>query len=129
MAKNNETETTTETVETEADFHCIDFVWHGSTYTMEFNRRTAQYVEERLEINVAKMFNEHTIPLTKMPQFFYASMMMHHPNMKVETAEAIYQELGDKFELMQALIGLYSTAINSLFEEPEEGKAITWTRR
>lgn len=106
----------------------VTFEWNGTEYTMEFNRRTAEFVERELGVNVLDILQSGDVRLTDLPQLFRASLLMHHSKMKAETADAIFECMGDKLSLMTVLIELLSVAVNAIYEEPEEGKAITWTR-
>ena len=105
----------------------IDFEWEGSTYTMEFNRRSTEVLEKRLGVNIASTLSGD-VEVTDLPNIFAASLLMHHPNMKPSTIETLYSLMGDKQGLMAALVELLANTVNSVFEEPEEGKAISWNR-
>lgn len=105
----------------------VDFEWNGTTYTMEFNRRTAALLERNFGVNIVKMFNGE-VNFMDLPTIFRVSLMMHHPRMKQEVADEIYENLADKQGLMTVLIEMLSYTVMSVFEAPEEGKAISWTR-
>lgn len=107
----------------------IEFEWNGSRYTMEFSRRSAELLERKFDINVADMISNQNIKITDLPILFSASLMMHHPNMKQSTVDELYSLMDDKQSLMAALIEMLAATIMDVFEEPEEGKAISWTRR
>lgn len=106
----------------------IEFEWEGTTYTMEFNRKSAEVLERKFDINVAEMITMGTVRLTDLPVLFSVAFMMHHPNMKQSTVDTLYTYMTDKQSLMAALIEMLATAVMDVFEEPEEGKAISWTR-
>lgn len=112
----------------EESLRYIEFMWEGSVYTLEFSRETADYVEHNLGINVADMLTNRRFNVTDLPKLFRAALLMHHPKMKQTTADTLYELMTDKQNLGFALIELLASTVNAVFDEPEEGKAISWTR-
>ena len=105
----------------------LTFDYNGTTYTMEFNRRSVEVLEKNFGMSVSKALNGD-INMSDLPNVFRCSLLMHHPRMKQQTVDMLYDQMGNKTDLMSALLELVAVAANSLFEEPEEGKAISWTR-
>ena len=106
----------------------ISFTWEGSEYTLEYNRASAELLEKKLGINIVKMVSGGDIRITDLPVLFRVALMMHHPDMKASTANALYDLLSNKDDLYLALVEMLAATISDIFEEPEEGKAISWTR-
>lgn len=106
----------------------IGFNWNGTEYTLEFNRRSIELLEKQYGMNIAKTMSGE-VEISDLPSMFRAALMMHHRNMKAETADMLYGLMADKEGLMAALIEMLAGAVTSIFEEPDEGKAISWTKR
>lgn len=126
MAKKEEVVDTESTEQTEA--HSLSFDYEGTTYTMEFNRRTVEFMERQKGINIVGLITGTKIEMTALPEIFRCSLMMHHPKMKESTADGLFALMSDKTELFNALIELIARAVNTTYEEPQEGKAISWSR-
>lgn len=103
----------------------ISFEYNGTTYTMEFNRKTAALAERQYGFSLSEL---QSGKLSYLPDLFKCSLMMHHPKMKENTADNLYNLMDDKYGLMMALVELYANGVNSLLDSPEEGKAISWTQ-
>lgn len=97
--------------------------YEGSKYTLEYNRDSIRYLEEVYNFSYQDM---ERMKLSKLPDLFFCGFRMHHPNMKRQTSDTIFSLVGDKTGLMAVLLDLYRYALMSMFDEPEEGKALTW---
>lgn len=106
----------------------IGIEYEGTTYVLEYTRSAAQLLEKRYGVNIAKTLSGEFC-LTDLPALFKVALMMHHPNMKPETEELLLFLVSDKAGLLTALIEMLGNTVNSLYEEPEQGKAISWARR
>ena len=64
---------------------------HGHDYTLEFNRDTVRFAEQRgFDINDVGRF-----PMTKLPELFWYAFRMHHPNVsKAVTDRIFFEDLG-----------------------------------
>lgn len=62
----------------------------GREYTLEFNRETVRFAEQRgFDINDLNKY-----PMTKLPELFYYSFRMHHMNVsRAETDRILFDEL------------------------------------
>ena len=107
----------------------ITFEWNGTMYTLEYNRESLNVLEKRFGVNIAKLVSGAEVRITDLPNMFMAATMMHHPNMKTDTVKTLFDLMPDKFELFAALSGMIGAAAMDVFEEPEEGKAISWSRQ
>ena len=52
---------------------------------------------------------------------------MHHPNLSSKTIDEIFEHLGSKDGLMEALVDMYSDPIEQLMGDPAEGK-VEWVK-
>lgn len=119
MAKNEEG------IIEETPLKSVTLEYNGSIYTLEFNRRTAAMVERQYGFSMNELTSGK---ISFLPDLFRCALVMHHPKMKQETADMLFDLMDDKQGLMICLVELYANAINSLMESPEEGKGISWTR-
>ena len=103
----------------------IEFDYEDELYTLEFSRRTITTMERNGFI--LEQIGEK--PQTMIPMLFHGSFMMHHPRIKEETVNTIYKNLTDKDELLKELIECYRSALEYLFDEPEdEEKKVKWRK-
>lgn len=114
-----------EVEEKSSDLRFVQFEYNGCVYTMEFNRRSVEVAEQRFGISITEL---QSGKMAYLPGLFQCSLLMHHPHMKQSTVDMLFNRMENKLDLMMCLMELYANAINSMFEEPEEGKAISWTR-
>ena len=103
----------------------ITFDYEGTKYTLEFNRQTAVIAETQFDINIT---SDHGFGLSQAPDLFYCSLLMHHPNIKRNVADGIYDLMGDKVDLIRGLIGLLTDTLRGIVEDPAEGNVIGWKR-
>ena len=113
--------------ETQKMLEYLTFEYNGTTYTMEYSRKALEVLEKQFGVSVAAALRGE-INVSDLPNIFRCSLLMHHPRMKQTTVEMLFDMMGDKTELATALVELMAVVANSIFEEPEEGKAISWTR-
>lgn len=103
----------------------IEFEFDGTAYTLEYSRRS----QSTMERNGFVMDELTTKPQTMIPLLFRGAFMMHHPRIKEEDVNAIYKRLGDKTELISALVECYQSATETLFEDPEDdSKKVQWRK-
>ena len=104
----------------------IEFEYEGTKYIMEFDRDTATQTEKVYDVSLPDI---SAGKITAMEALFAGSFMKHHPNIKPTTIETFKNMMGDKVSLYKALVGMYSTCISTLLDEPEQGKAISWAAK
>lgn len=100
----------------------ITFNYEGTDYTLEFNRKAIEQME-RQGFNILELADK---PMTMIPALFGGAFLMHHKFVKPERVEEIYASLGDKAELIQELGEMYRDAMNTLFDEVETSKKVSW---
>ena len=106
------------------DVNQIRFNWNGTEYIMEFDRDTAMQTEKGFDLS---MNDIRSGKLSALEALFAGSFLKHHPNMKQTTIDTIFQSMPNKTELFKTLVAMYSSCINTLLQEPDEGNAISWT--
>ncbi len=94
----------------------------GDTYTLEFNREAVRFAEARgFAITEVEKF-----PMTIYDLFYYA-FRMHHRKLNKEKIEEIYNHFTEKEALAEALATMYNSALDTLFDEPEDNeKNVKW---
>lgn len=88
-------------------------------YTLEFNRETVRFAEQRgFDISDLGKF-----PMTKIPELFFYSFRMHHRNVsRAETDRILFEEMGGMSNDVAVRLGeLYSAPFEALTNE-EAGK-------
>ena len=91
----------------------------GDEYTLEFNRETIRFAEQRgFDIADVSRF-----PMTKLPELFFYAFRMHHKNVsKEKTDRILFDDLGGMPDGMAERLGvLYSAPFDAL--NNESGKA------
>lgn len=103
----------------------ITVEFEGTKYTAEFSRDTARGLQRNgFEVELLTKQSMLMIPLLVRSAF-----AMHHPKMKQETADMLYESIEDKTEFLTALVELYSEPVSTMFEAPDEkAKKAVWTR-
>lgn len=102
----------------------IEFEYEGEKFTLEYNRRAVQLLEEKgFEISQFE-----AKPMTNIPLLFQYSFAMHHPEITMGKIDLIYNTIEDKKGLATQLYGMVADAYNSLFEESEDkdAKKTSW---
>ncbi len=102
----------------------INFNYNGEDYCLEFTRRTVREMEgEGFRLRDVK-----DKPVTSIPVLFSGAFKCHHKRIKEEVINGIYASITDKEELMGKLLEMYTYAMNSLFDEPDDDeKNVEWT--
>lgn len=101
----------------------VTFTWEGSEYTLDFNRASVKCAERDFDITV-KTFAEQK--MTVFDDVFYCALLTRQPNMKRSVSDRICWNMTNKAELYIRLYLLFANAVNTLYEEPDEGNAISW---
>lgn len=96
---------------------------HGDKeYTLEFTRKTVAQMERNGFI--AGDIDDK--PMTCLPALFAGAFLAHHPWVKKDVIDEIYDNLPRKNELIGKLAEMYNEPIMSLLDEPDperEGNA------
>lgn len=103
----------------------IKLEYEGKTYTLEYNRRAIQSMEE--DGFVATDIDKR--PMSVIPELFSGAFLFHHPFIKSKTVDDIYAHMGHKKELIDKLAEMYNDTVMSLVAEPDENDEgnVSWT--
>lgn len=89
----------------------INFVFEGKDYTLEFTRETVKSFERIYDINELPKK-----PVTMLPELFACAFKAHHPSVRREVIDEIYENLGNRMELVQRLGEMYNDTVETLLE-------------
>ena len=101
----------------------IKFTYKDQDYILEYTRRTIKAMES----NGFNINDIDTKPMVTIPALFKGAFLSKHRFVKDELVDEIYKQISHKDELVEALMDMYADAIQSLFDEPEEGN-LEWTK-
>jgi hypothetical protein len=99
----------------------INLTYEKKEYVLEYNRMSVKTMESQgfvLEELTAK-------PMTMIPLLFQGAFIKNHRGIKRSLMDEIFEEIGDKTALMEALMEMYAETLGSLTEGSGEGNA-TW---
>ena len=99
----------------------INLTYDKKEYILEFNRQSVKTMESQgfvLEELTAK-------PMTMIPLLFQGAFIKNHRGIKRNLMDEIFEEIGDKTALMEALMEMYAETLGTLTEGSGEGNA-TW---
>lgn len=103
----------------------ITFDYKGARYELEFTRKTAK----SLMGNGLTMQYLQDNPLDAIPRLFYGAFNANHARTTMNMREEIFNNIGDKESLLEALYELYLAPFDEVMAEPEDDSAkITWGR-
>ena len=87
---------------------------HKREYTLEFNRDSVRFAENR----GFKLEDVEEFPLTKTVEFFWYAFRMHHQSVALNQAEEILRQIGGMTEpIARRLIDLWAETYKSLGNE------------
>ena len=90
-------------------------------YELEFNRQSVKMMESQ-----GFVLDELTSkPMTMIPLLFNGAFIKNHRGIKRNLMDEIFEEIGDKTALMEALMEMYAETLSTLTEGSGEGNA-TW---
>lgn len=91
-------------------------------YVLEFSRQSVKTMEAQ-----GFVLDEITSkPMTMIPLLFTGAFFKNCKGIKRSLIDEIYDEIGDKTGLMQALMELYAETLSSLTEDRDQGN-VSWT--
>jgi hypothetical protein len=99
----------------------INLTYNKKDYILEYNRQSVKTMEQQgfvLEDLTAK-------PMTMIPLLFQGAFIKNHRGIKRNLMDEIFEELGDKTALMEALMEMYAETLSTLTDGNGEGNA-TW---
>ena len=99
----------------------INLTYEKKEYILEYNRQSVKTMESQgfvLEELTAK-------PMTMIPLLFNGAFIKNHRGIKRNLMDEIFEEIGDKTALMEAVMEMYAETLISLTDGNGEGNA-TW---
>ena len=99
----------------------INLTYEKNEYVLEYNRQSVKTMESQgfvLEELTAK-------PMTMIPLLFNGAFIKNHRGIKRNLMDEIFEEIGDKTALMEALMEMYAETLGTLTDGNGEGNA-TW---
>lgn len=102
----------------------LKFTFEGKEYVLEYTRRTVM----RMEKNGFVAADVESKPMTTLPALFRGAFLAHHPFVKEDVIDKIYDKMTNKEALIGKLAEMYAEPITALVEEPEEKEGnVEWT--
>ena len=102
----------------------INLTYEKKEYTLEYNRQSVKTMESQgfvLEELTSK-------PMTMIPLLFSGAFIKNHSGkdgVKRKVIDEIFEEIGDKTALMEALMEMYADTLSSLTDSKSEGN-VSW---
>lgn len=91
-------------------------------YVLEYNRQSVKQMEGQGFV----LDELATKPMTMIPMLFSGAFIKNCRGTKRSTIDEIYDGIGDKTALMEALMEMYAETLSTLTEDNSEGN-VTWT--
>lgn len=101
----------------------ILFEYEGTRYTLEFNRNAIR----KMERSGFVAEDIQSKPMTVLPELFAGAFIMHHPYLKRERIDKIYEKMTNRMKLIERLGEMYQEPILAMMDEPEEDEGnVSW---
>ena len=101
----------------------LTFNFEDKEYTLEFTRNSVATME-RSGFNLSDI---DTKPVLTLPRLFAGAFLAHHPTVKQDKINKIYEHLNNKSELIVKLAEMYNDTVETLVDDPEgEEGNIQW---
>lgn len=96
--------------------------YENKEYELEFNRQSVKTMEAQ-----GFVLDELTSkPMTMIPMLFNGAFYKNCKGVKRALIDEIFDSIGDKTAMMQALMEMYADTLSSLTDDSNEGN-VTWT--
>ena len=93
---------------------------NNKEYELEYSRATARTMESQgFDINEIT-----SKPMTMIPLLFSGAFIKNHKGTKRSLMDEIYEEIGDKTSLIEALMEMYAETLGALTDNNEGN--VTW---
>lgn len=99
----------------------ITMTYGKTEYVLEYNRQSVKTLEGQ-GFRLDEITN---MPMTMIPMLFHGAFFKNHKGVKRSTIEEIYEGIGDKTGLIQALAEMYAETLSTLTDDSGEGN-VTW---
>lgn len=94
----------------------VTFKYNNEEYTLGFNRKTAEAAQSS-GLNINELTEK---PLIQIPLLVYWAFKMNHPQIKKSKTDEIYEKIGNKTGLLNALVENYVKTYQTLLEDRED---------
>lgn len=88
----------------------------GKVYTLEYNRKAIE-IMERQGFVASEVVDK---PATMLPLLFRGAFQMHHPGVRREVVDALYDAIPNKSLLIEKLSEMLSESMQALVSDNEE---------
>lgn len=88
----------------------IIFTYKDKEYTLEFTRASIQKLEAR-DFDITEVKRK---PVTYLPLIFAGAFLAHHPYVKKEVVDEIFEQISDKDSLFSKLAEMYNEPIQAM---------------
>lgn len=99
----------------------ITMTYGKTEYVLEYNRQSVK----TLEGQGFRLDEITAMPMTMIPMLFHGAFFKNHKGVKRNTIDEIYEGIGDKTGLIQALAEMYAETLSALTDDSSEGN-VTW---
>ena len=102
----------------------INLTYDKKDYTLEYNRQSVKTMESQGFV----LEELTTKPMTMIPLLFSGAFIKNHSGkdgVKRKVIDEIFEEIGDKTALMEALMEMYADTLSSLTDAKSEGN-VSW---
>ena len=102
----------------------INLTYDKKEYVLEYNRQSVKTMESQGFV----LEELTTKPMTMIPLLFSGAFIKNHSGkdgVKRKVIDEIFEEIGDKTALMEALMEMYADTLATLTDSSNEGN-VTW---
>ncbi len=102
----------------------IQFSYNGRDYILEFDLDSCK----ALDRNGFNIDDATKYPASQLPILFHGAFKKHHRYINRSLSDEILEEMGNKAELWEVLLQMYSKPLETIFgsDESESGKNVSW---
>ena len=99
----------------------IELTHEKKTYVLEYNRQSVKMMEGQ-GFNLEEIASK---PMTMIPLLFNGAFIKNCKGTKRAVIDEIFDGIGNKTELMEALMEMYAETLSTLTDDSDEGN-VTW---
>lgn len=100
----------------------INLTYGKTEYTLEYSRQSVKTMESQ-----GFVLDELTSkPMTMIPMLFQGAFIKHHRGVKRAVIDEIFDAIGDKTALMEALMEMYGDTLSSLTDSNAAEGNVSW---
>lgn len=96
--------------------------YENKEYELEYNRQSVKLMESQ-GFSLDELTSK---PMTMIPLLFSGAFLKNCKGVKRSTVDDIFNGIGDKNALLEALMEMYAETLSSLTDSADEGN-VTWT--